>query len=243
MNAFFRRIRYELINEKRFVRYLKYALGEIILVVIGILIALQINNWNNHRLLKNEAIKTYETIHDRLAEDREALITTKGFNTYFSSSFEYASGILLADDRSSIDTLAYLCMGLSQFSDFRRSGNIYETLVNSGDIKLLDDEILLAQLQKLEMTYNHINQLEEIHWAVIINELSPEIRGVINYATLEVVKPEQLYSVEIQNILIESIFLTQAKDSVYSTALQEIEGILGSLERHIGYSNEPPQTP
>ena len=50
MIKFFRRIRQNLISENRFSKYLLYAVGEIILVVVGILIALQINNWNQYKL-------------------------------------------------------------------------------------------------------------------------------------------------------------------------------------------------
>jgi hypothetical protein len=46
MIKFFRKIRYGLMNQNKTTKYLKYAIGEIVLVVIGILIALQINNWN-----------------------------------------------------------------------------------------------------------------------------------------------------------------------------------------------------
>ena len=46
MIKFFRKIRYNLMSENKTAKYFKYAIGEIILVVIGILIALQINNWN-----------------------------------------------------------------------------------------------------------------------------------------------------------------------------------------------------
>jgi len=46
MIKFFRRIRQKLITEGSLSKYLIYAIGEILLVVIGILIALQINNWN-----------------------------------------------------------------------------------------------------------------------------------------------------------------------------------------------------
>ncbi len=49
MIKFFRRIRQRLVSENKFSKYLFYALGEIILVVIGILIALGINNWNENR--------------------------------------------------------------------------------------------------------------------------------------------------------------------------------------------------
>ena len=50
MIKLFRKIRFELMSENKTGNYFKYAIGEIILVVIGILIALQINNWNNNRL-------------------------------------------------------------------------------------------------------------------------------------------------------------------------------------------------
>ncbi|WP_242117823.1 DUF6090 family protein [Aestuariivivens sediminicola] len=49
MIKFFRRIRQRLLAENNFSKYLIYAIGEIILVVIGILIALQVNNWNENR--------------------------------------------------------------------------------------------------------------------------------------------------------------------------------------------------
>jgi len=49
MIKFFRNIRRKLISENRFSKYLLYAVGEIVLVVIGILIALQVNNWNEQR--------------------------------------------------------------------------------------------------------------------------------------------------------------------------------------------------
>ncbi|WP_111708711.1 DUF6090 family protein [Lutibacter citreus] len=48
MIKFFRKIRYKNLTESKFGKYLLYAIGEIILVVIGILIALSINNWNKN---------------------------------------------------------------------------------------------------------------------------------------------------------------------------------------------------
>ena len=54
MLKFFRKIRQGLLTENKFGKYLFYALGEIILVVIGILIALSINNWNEGQQHKKE---------------------------------------------------------------------------------------------------------------------------------------------------------------------------------------------
>jgi hypothetical protein len=58
MIKFFRKIRQKMLTENKFSKYLIYAIGEIILVVIGILIALQINNWNEARKYKNLEIIT-----------------------------------------------------------------------------------------------------------------------------------------------------------------------------------------
>ena len=50
MFRFFRRIRSDVLSERRSSRYLRYAIGELVLVVFGILVALQINNWNEDRI-------------------------------------------------------------------------------------------------------------------------------------------------------------------------------------------------
>ena len=65
MIKFFRKIRQNLLSEGKTGKYLKYAIGEIVLVVIGILIALQINNWNEKRLEK----QTLKNIYTIIAED------------------------------------------------------------------------------------------------------------------------------------------------------------------------------
>lgn len=63
MIRFFSKIRYKLAAENKVVKYLRYAIGEILLVVIGILIALQVNNWNQSRILKKQEKILLEEIH------------------------------------------------------------------------------------------------------------------------------------------------------------------------------------
>ncbi|MCB0606018.1 MAG: hypothetical protein KDC25_14205, partial [Saprospiraceae bacterium] len=69
MIKFFRKIRQKLLTENKFSKYLIYAIGEIVLVVIGILIALGINNWNEQRKNRIAEIKLYETIIKSLESD------------------------------------------------------------------------------------------------------------------------------------------------------------------------------
>ncbi|MBU3822026.1 hypothetical protein KO566_08145 [Flavobacteriaceae bacterium XHP0103] len=69
MIKFFRKIRQELLNEGKTSKYLKYAVGEIILVVIGILIALQINNWNENRKSRQLELLNIEQLILDIQED------------------------------------------------------------------------------------------------------------------------------------------------------------------------------
>ncbi len=77
MFRFFRSIRHKLINENKTVRYLKYAVGEIVLIMVGIFLAIQLNNWNEGRkdrieereiltILKSEVKMGIETLPRRI---------------------------------------------------------------------------------------------------------------------------------------------------------------------------------
>ena len=78
MIKFFRKIRQKLLSENNFSKYLIYAIGEIVLVVIGILIALSLNNWNDskkkkieERVLLTELMKNLEINITQIKEDIE----------------------------------------------------------------------------------------------------------------------------------------------------------------------------
>jgi len=238
MPKFFRIIRLQLVNQQNIKRYFLYAIGETFLVVIGILIALKIDNWNTLEIKKQDEIETYKNIKDQIAQNLEEITSVKAINAYYSSQYERANSIINNGDQSKIDSLAVMAMILSRYSDFHGNGNIYETLVNSGDIKLLENTEIQNKLQKLQSIYSYINKLEDINWEIIINELSPELRGVINYSNLKVMKPEKLYSVELQNIFVENIFLTKAKEAAYDTALTEINELIVLIDQEINTSSK-----
>jgi hypothetical protein len=73
MIKFFRKIRQNLLSEGKTSKYFKYAIGEIILVVIGILIALQINNWNENRKQTKLVNGVLLEIYQNLKEDKKEL--------------------------------------------------------------------------------------------------------------------------------------------------------------------------
>ncbi|MDU8886796.1 DUF6090 family protein [Yeosuana sp. MJ-SS3] len=82
MIKFFRKIRQKLLSENKFSKYLIYAIGEIILVMIGILLALQVNNWNEYRKQGQKEIVNLKAIKNDLQHD---------LNTEFIPGISYYS--------------------------------------------------------------------------------------------------------------------------------------------------------
>jgi len=91
MIKFFRHIRQNLIMENRTSQYLKYAIGEIVLVVIGILIALQINNWNENRKLNDQFFSILKSVREDLKTD--TIIATQVI-TYYDTVNKYSLKII-----------------------------------------------------------------------------------------------------------------------------------------------------
>ena len=83
MIKFFRKIRQKLLSENRFSKYMIYALGEIILVVIGILIALKINNWNENEKIKTEEKILITGLIQNIEDDIKNLIIVKKRDSIF----------------------------------------------------------------------------------------------------------------------------------------------------------------
>ena len=79
MIKFFRHIRFDLMEKHKTGKYLKYAFGEIVLVVVGILIALQINNWNENRKAQQAQKSLLMSFYDNLEADSIALQTGRGY--------------------------------------------------------------------------------------------------------------------------------------------------------------------
>lgn len=96
MLPFFRKIRYQLAKENQFFKYSRYAVGEIVLVVIGILIALQINNWNEdrnnrekERVLLNQLRQEFESdlkqLNDKTQQRKNIIYSAKTLLEYIDN--------------------------------------------------------------------------------------------------------------------------------------------------------------
>lgn len=229
----FRSIRENLIKEADFKSYLVYAFGEILLVMIGISLAFQLDNWNENRLEENTAINYYENIREQIADDKTLIQEQIGFNNHYMAEFKYANAILNANDRSKMDTLGRIVRNLTQYSDFDKKGNIYETLVNSGEIKLLRNHSIVNSIRELEEKYTYINRMENIHYDAMMNHVIVATNPILKFSDASVQKPDQLYSYQFQNLVLSLIQIMTEKDKVYHEALHEINKITDKIDAEL----------
>ncbi len=140
MIKFFRKIRQRLLTENKFSKYMLYAIGEIVLVVIGILIALQIDTWNQNRLADNEERTILKNIHTEFLQNKETL---KNTILEINSSFNAGKKLfnLIGKNRTEIEkfNLDSLIFKTLEYAAFRPSENTISDLLQSGRLQLLKD--------------------------------------------------------------------------------------------------------
>ena len=140
MIKFFRHIRQRLIGENRFSKYLLYAIGEIILVVIGILIALQINTWNDFRkknLLKANYI---ESLKRDLSADI-IYIKSQIIADSIDLAKMYSFSKRLSNSLTTMDTLIQIArFEFLPYTDINNELNMstYNSLISTGNIDVFD---------------------------------------------------------------------------------------------------------
>jgi len=152
MIKFFRKIRYDLMEKNKTGKYFKYAIGEIVLVVIGILIALQINNWNENQKLEKTTEDYYTQLLDDLNND---IISTQSIIKEFSNQQkEYNNYISSYDKKGLTPIKAYEQVSKLAliYSPITFNTNTIESLQNSGDIGLIPSHIRnkLMNLRRLQ---------------------------------------------------------------------------------------------
>ena len=192
MIKFFRHIRQKLLTENKFSKYLLYAVGEILLVVIGILIALQINNWNERRKEKVVENNFYTDILLDLEKDEKKLVY---YQNYAVKRIEY------------LDTLlTYVrnpqkVMGIEKFGIYIEPiyyseqptiyNSTFESAKSAGMFNSISDKTLLKSIseyysdfQMLKGNFESIERFIENHFEPMMYNL-PE--GYMNESTGDLV--------------------------------------------------------
>ena len=153
MIKFFRKIRYDLMEKNRTVKYLKYAIGEIVLVMIGILLAIQVNNWNNSRTDRAKEIKYLKNIKLDLIKDIENV----KFNFEFRNNKLLGTKKLLAQINGApiddLTELTYNVINTLYQQRFTPSNVTYNELKSSGNMNLISNDSIKIHLLELEILH------------------------------------------------------------------------------------------
>lgn len=166
MIKFFRHIRRSLINQNQMGKYFKYAIGEILLVVIGILIALQINNWNEDRKEQEKLNTIYGLIVSDLESDLKTIPKVlKYYNDKSPLLKDVIDGYLSQNDYIS-DSRYYTLIGGGQEYELRTKG--YEQLRNFNGSDFSSDELQI----KINDFYEKQNSDLETFNELILEDLS-----------------------------------------------------------------------
>ncbi len=229
----FRKIRRSSIQEGKLRKYVTYAVGEIFLIVVGILLAFQVNSWNN-RLTKSKAESIYYiNIKRQIIDDKNLIIGNLDYNKRYLEQYRFATKIIEDNDRDQMDTLGYIALNLTKYSDVNRSSNIYQSLVNSGELTLITNPEVVEKLQKLEETYSYMNRMEKIHLDAILLSIVNELNVVMKYSDRSVQRPDKLYNYEFQNNFFAMMGIMIEKEVIYNQAIDEIDVIIKLIDEEL----------
>ncbi|NAY91440.1 hypothetical protein GTQ34_05870 [Muricauda sp. JGD-17] len=245
MLKFFRHIRQKMLSENKFSKYLLYAIGEIVLVVIGILIALQINNWNEQRK-KDEQLKQYRKnlvaelktdlkVLDSLNRQREA--HEKKVNDYIN--YYNQENIL-------IDTLIQKKENVSYSLDsFNKSSFTLDELGATGNISLFSDSEKEA-IAKLKNTHEIFQYYERKTLDATVDIIQEYVMATDNFYENKIT-PKQHHSVKDwqhnldsrQYLLLNNQFYNVIvlykfqKNMVYPAIRKDTEALMNILENKL----------
>jgi hypothetical protein len=156
MITFFRKIRQQLLSENLVTRYIAYALGEIFLVTIGILIALQVNTWNENRKNQNKEAGILKDLHREFLLNKESVHTAiQHHQTILDAINKILDEIGEPDPELSetqMDSLLYLTLDYENYSP---SQTVIAELISSGNTTLISSDTLRT------LIFQWVNEIED----------------------------------------------------------------------------------
>lgn len=174
----FRKIRQKLIHDNSFKKYLLYAIGEIVLVMIGILLALQFSTWNQEKENKKKEKWYLINIVEDIEYQKSIL---KDMKIYCFETIETAKSIIKDYNTNKsfleVDSLDQKLSSLMNSFAFPNTNNTYSELVSSGKFDLIEEKGLSIDI------IGYFSFLEENHTnskTKIVNVFYPEIYPIYN---------------------------------------------------------------
>ena len=150
MIKFFRKIRQKMLTENKFSKYLLYAIGEIILVVIGILIALQVNNWNQDRKDRISERKILNNINRDFIQNKASFDKVKDINYENLAALDSIVEMLQEGEITIEKYVKY--NKLITGTTYNPYSSTVDAVINSNSLELIQDD----ELQKYLVSWKDV---------------------------------------------------------------------------------------
>jgi hypothetical protein len=230
-------------------RYFKYAIGEIVLVVIGILIALQINNWNEHRKSKLQEVNILTKLNTDLKAN---LIETKGLKDVTEDRIKASRTILnYFEEHKAVDDSLKRSFELINNDDlFNNANTTYKYIENQGVNILTNDSILSKITWMYEHDFKNIANRERTNWEILTNDLRPlmDIHLEVSQPqhndfkeVYELNKPINMEALsenkQFKNVIVRNMNFMLLRLRWQTETITELEDLIQEVEREIQYLN------
>lgn len=184
MIQFFRKIRRRFSDNRQLRKYLLYAIGEILLVVIGILIALQVNNLNEASKERQNELAYLQRIRIDIAQDIGELEGHFLRDTMKLDAYTYLGRALL-EERSYLDYSVFLenMQKASRIHWFEGKNTVFEEMKASGKLSLISSDTLREQIQVYYRLFDEVIKQEALHNGGILQN-SEELLSRVNISPL-----------------------------------------------------------
>jgi hypothetical protein len=181
MIKFFRHIRKQLLSENKTGKYFKYAIGEIVLVMIGILLALQVSNWNQDRKDRISERKLLDNIHRDFIQNKISFDSIKAINYLGLNALENMVD-LFPLNRDTLKHKAFMKYNAQiQSISYNPYNSSVESAVNSNAIQLIQDEELQKYLVSWKDVLLDYQEDERAYFMYLKDFLWPYFREIFDY--------------------------------------------------------------
>lgn len=237
----FRKIRKELTDENRILKYIWYAIGEIVLVVVGILIALQVNNWNEDRNTRRIEQKLLNELKKDLEETKVDLLSDikKAHNELRVTDSIYQK-ILHDRTERNPEPIKITMHFIYNRSDLFPKKSAYESLqafginlVSNDSLRKSITDLYELQLVRVDALEKFIKESSEENLAPYLFRVSKPSQGCVDCNSLAELFPpesdENLNYFEVKEPSDELVHLLKTKYLAYSA----LTGLYADTERRI----------
>ena len=200
-----------MLTENKFSKYVLYALGEIVLVVIGILIALSINNWNEEHKKNKEEIKVLLNLKNEFIQNQKELKKDLESHKFINQQISELSTLMNPNPKEieskKLDTLMFAMVYMPEFSALT-------SIMSSEKFKLVNDEKLKNEIAYWELIYNEYKYDVKLTYDLYYDHIYPFLSKNYQMKNIkgEVVKSDESYfEINSSSILSNSTFENHVK--------------------------------